>query len=285
MLNVLVTGGNGQLGSELNEVSSEYSESLKLFLVNRHTLNLESESELTRYIAENQIGAILNTAAYTAVDLAEKEIEKATTSNVTIPKLLANISKFHHLRFLHVSTDFVFDGKSCQPYREEDPIGPISVYGKTKARGEEEIQKTDSNFQILRTSWAYSKFGNNFLKTIRRLAQEKPELRIISDQIGSPTWVRDLARVSLQLIQTDLPGIYHYSNEGVASWYDFAKEIVEISRLKTKIIPIETKEYPTPASRPAYSVFNKSKIKKSLNIEIPHWKDSLKACLTEMEKI
>jgi dTDP-4-dehydrorhamnose reductase len=283
MLSILVTGGNGQMGSEIREIASEFAESLKLTFVTRDTLNLESEADLEAFILTNQIQGIVNTAAFTAVDLAEKEEAKANIGNVVIPKLLANLSKKHNLRLLHVSTDFVFDGKSCSPYREDDITNPISMYGKSKEMGEKEVVKILPSAIILRTSWAYSKFGNNFLKTIRRLGKEKPELKVIYDQIGSPTWARDLARVSLQLILSNLQGTFHFSNEGIASWYDFAKEILDLSQLKTKLLPIETKEYPTPATRPSYSVLNKAKVKQLLNIEIPHWKDSLKACLSEMD--
>ncbi|TGL59739.1 dTDP-4-dehydrorhamnose reductase [Leptospira ognonensis] len=284
MLNVLVTGGNGQLGCEIREVAPEFADKLRLFFVTRENLNLESESEIETFISANQIQAIVNTAAYTAVDLAEKEPEKARSSNVVIPKLLAKIANRHKIKMLHVSTDFAFDGKSGKPYKEDDLTSPISIYGKTKEEGEREVLKELPKAIILRTSWVYSKYGNNFLKTIRRLGKERPELKIIYDQIGTPTWARDLARVILKMIQTkDLSGFYHYSNEGIASWYDFAKEILDLSNLKTKILPIETSEYPTPATRPTYSVLNKKKIKQTLEIEIPHWKDSLKVCLSELD--
>ncbi len=284
MLNVLVTGGNGQLGCEIREVAPEFADKLRLFFVTRENLNLESESEIETFISANQIQAIVNTAAYTAVDLAEKELEKARVSNVMVPKLLAKIANRHKIKMLHVSTDFAFDGKSGKPYREDDLTSPISIYGKTKEEGEREVLKELPKAIILRTSWVYSKYGNNFLKTIRRLGKERPELKIIYDQIGTPTWARDLARVILKMIQTkDLSGFYHYSNEGITSWYDFAKEILDLSNLKTKIFPIETSEYPTPATRPTYSVLNKKKIKQSLEIEIPHWKDSLKVCLSELD--
>lgn len=284
MLNVLVTGGNGQLGSEIREITSEFSDQLRLFFVTRENLNLENEAEIEKFISTNQIQAIVNTAAYTAVDLAEKETEKAKISNVIIPKLLAKIANSHKIQMLHISTDFAFDGKSGKPYKEDDQTSPISVYGRTKEEGEREVLSELPKAIIVRTSWVYSKYGNNFLKTMRRLGKERPELKVIYDQIGTPTWARDLARVILKMIQIkDLSGFYHYSNEGIASWYDFAKEILDLSQIKTKILPIETSEYPTPATRPTYSVLNKKKIKQSLNIEIPHWKDSLKACLSELD--
>lgn len=282
MFNILVTGSNGQLGSEIRTISTEFADRVQFFFVTRADLNLEAEGEVDSFVTTNRIHGIINAAAYTAVDLAEKEVEKAHLANTFIPELLSKISKRNNLRYLHVSTDFVFDGRSYLPYKEQDLTNPLSVYGGSKEKGEKAVLATDNHSLILRTSWVYSKFGNNFLKTIRRLATERPELRIIFDQIGSPTWARDLARVSIQLLLSKEIGIFHFSNEGVASWYDFAKEILELSHLTTKILPIETSEYPTPAIRPAYSLLNKAKIKQSLNIDIPHWKSSLKDCISEM---
>jgi dTDP-4-dehydrorhamnose reductase len=283
MLNLLITGSNGQLGSEIKEVASEFRDKINYFFVTRDTLDLENEAEVESFFAKNSISAILNTAAYTAVDLAESEFEKANIGNVKIPNSLSKLAYKHNMRFVHISTDFVFNGKACLPYREEDPTDPVSIYGKSKAAGEKAVLSANPDSCIIRTSWVYSKYGNNFVKTMRRLGIERSELKVIFDQIGSPTWARDLARTALQMLLSRESGIFHYSNEGVASWYDFAKEILELSGLKTKILPIETKDYPTAAIRPSYSVLNKSKIKNTLRLDIPHWKDSLKVCIEEFK--
>lgn len=283
MRNVLVTGANGQLGSELKEASTAYVDRFHIFYIDRNSLDLSSLEQVEDFILTNRIDSIINTVAYTAVDLAEKEIEKAEMGNVTIPSLLAEISAKHNLHMVQISTDFIFDGKHCLPYSETDIPNPISVYGKTKWLGEQKVQLIDPNSCIIRTSWLYSKYGNNFLKTIQRLGKERLEIRVIFDQIGSPTWARDLAFVILSAVDKRLAGVYNYSNEGVASWYDFAFEIFKVSELDCKLIPIETKDYPTPAMRPHYSILNKGKIKSELKIEIPHWKESLRKCISEIK--
>jgi len=282
MHNVLVTGSNGQLGSELKDISLEYSEGFCFHFVDRSGLNLSDADEVDRFLEEKKIQSIVNTAAYTAVDLAESESEKAYEGNASIPKILAGLSSQHGIGFIHFSTDFVFDGTSSVPYKEEVSKSPISVYGKTKSEGEDFVLSANSDATIIRTSWVYSKYGKNFLKTILRLSAERPELNVIFDQVGTPTWAHDLAGVCMGFLVKPTPGIFHYSNEGVASWYDFAKEIVEISKNKSLVLPIETKDYPTPAKRPHYSILNKSKIKASLGISIPHWKDSLRECMKSL---
>ncbi|MCZ8157158.1 MAG: dTDP-4-dehydrorhamnose reductase [Leptospira sp.] len=282
MLNILVTGANGQLGSEVRHIAEEFKTDFSFHFVTRSELDLTSEHLVESFLLNYKIDGILNAAAYTAVDLAEKESERAMEGNVTIPSILAKLCKKHSLKLLHFSTDFVFDGKSFHPYNESDKIAPISIYGQSKAEGERAVLSQYHESKLIRTSWVYSKFGHNFLKTILRLSAEKPELRVIADQIGSPTWARDLARASLSLLKSDATGIFHFSNEGVASWYDFAKAILEEGGKQTPIIPIETKDYPTPATRPPYSVLNKSRIKQTLNIQIPHWRDSLRNCMSEI---
>ncbi|TGN07962.1 dTDP-4-dehydrorhamnose reductase [Leptospira ilyithenensis] len=282
MHNVLVTGANGQLGSELKDISGKYSDQFVFHFADRSGLNLSDANEVDRFLKEKKIQSIVNAAAYTAVDLAESEIDKASEGNVTIPKLLAELSFQHRIYLIHFSTDFVFDGKSSIPYKEEDLKSPVSVYGKTKSEGEDFVLSSNPNASIIRTSWVYSKYGKNFLKTILKLSSERPELKVIFDQVGTPTWANDLAGVCIAFLFKQMPGIFHYSNEGVASWYDFAKEIVEISKNKSNVLPIETKDYPTPAKRPHYSLLNKSKIKTSLEISIPHWKDSLKECMKSL---
>ncbi|BDA79216.1 NAD(P)-dependent oxidoreductase [Leptospira kobayashii] len=282
MHNVLVTGANGQLGSELKDISEKYSDRFVFHFVDRSGLNLSDANEVDKFLKEKKIQSIINTAAYTAVDLAESEKEKASEGNVLIPKLLAELSFQHRIYLIHFSTDFVFDGNSSVPYKEEDLKSPVSVYGKTKSEGEDFVLSSNPNATIVRTSWVYSKYGKNFLKTILKLSSERPELKVIFDQVGTPTWANDLAGVCISFLLKPTPGIFHYSNEGVASWYDFAKEIVDISKNNSRVLPIETKDYPTPAKRPHYSLLNKSKIKTSLEISIPHWKDSLKECMKSL---
>ncbi|MDZ4726893.1 MAG: dTDP-4-dehydrorhamnose reductase [Leptospira sp.] len=283
MFKVLVTGANGQLGSELKLIAPKHANHFSFQFVHREDLDLLDRNLVEDYIFRNKCNGIINAAAYTAVDLAEKEIEKANLGNIEIPKILSIVASKHNIRLVHFSTDFVFDGKNSVPYKEDDITNPISVYGSSKELGERAVLGNNPNAVIVRTSWVYSKFGNNFVKTMRRLGKERPELKVIYDQIGSPTWARDLAEVSLKILNSDLKGIYNFSNEGVASWYDFAKTILMLSGLNTKIYPIETKDYPTPATRPHYSLLNKAKIKSALNLNIPHWTDSLKDCLSEME--
>ncbi|GBF48784.1 dTDP-4-dehydrorhamnose reductase [Leptospira ryugenii] len=283
MIKVLVTGASGQLGSEIREVSSRFRDQIEIVYLKREDLSLDDESSVSAFLKENQIQTIINAAAYTAVDLAEKEIESAELGNALIPEVLAKVCAKLNLRLIHISTDFVFNGESNRPLKETEKISPVSIYGKSKAKGEELVLAHLSNAVVIRTSWLYSKFGNNFMKTMMRLSKERKELRVIYDQIGTPTWARDLAVVCLcVVVNPAVSGIYHYSNEGVASWYDFAFDIVQAVNPSVKVFPIETKDYPTPARRPAYSVLDKSKIKEHLKIEIPHWRKSLELCLKEI---
>jgi len=284
MNNILVTGSNGQLGSELRELSSNYQ--YNCFFTSRDELDISNENELKNFIELNNINTIINCAAYTAVDKAEEEKELANDINHLAVKNLAMLSNEFGIKLIHISTDYVFDGDNFKPYREDDITNPNGIYGQTKLDGENAMCDYNlKNSIIIRTSWVYSSFGNNFVKTMLRLGKEKDELGVIFDQIGSPTYARDLAEALLQilndecLILNDKVEIYNFSNEGVASWYDFAKEIMKMAKLDCKINPIETFQYPTPASRPHYSLLNKAKIKKEYNIEIPYWKDSLDECL------
>lgn len=276
--NVLVIGSNGQLGSEVKELSINCSKE-KFFYTSKKELDVTKIEEVENYILENNIKSIINCSAYTAVDKAEENINLANKINNLGVESLALIVIKHDLRLIHVSTDYVFNGESYIPYKETDVTCPVSVYGSTKLAGENAILKhARNNTIIIRTSWVYSSYGNNFFKTIKRLASEKEELGVICDQIGTPTYAKDLAEVMLKVLfdfENIEKGIYNFSNEGVASWYDFAKEIVTLSDEKCSIKPIETKDYKTLAKRPNYSVLNKSKIKKALNIDIPYWKDSL----------
>jgi len=284
MCNILVTGVNGQLGSEIKELSSNYP--ANYFFTDRDSLDITNQSELIDNIQTNDIDTIINCAAYTAVDKAESDIENADKVNHLAVKYMAEIAKENNIKFVHVSTDYVFDGKNYKPYTEDDSVSPNGIYGKTKLDGEKALQEINpANSIIIRTSWVYSSYGTNFVKTMLRLGKEKEQLGVIFDQVGTPTYAKDLAQIILEIlpkIKNNNVEIYHYSNEGVLSWYDFAKEIMCMTKLNCVINPIETKEYPTPAKRPHYSLLNKAKIKNTFNITIPYWKDSLDECLRKL---
>ena len=287
MLNILVTGANGQLGSEIRKLSINYP--YRFYFTDKEELDIANLEDIKKYIAKNSINTLINCAAYTAVDKAEFNQELADAINHKAVKNLANISKEKEIKLIHISTDYIFDGKNFKPYIEKDLPNPQNIYGKTKLDGEKAVQEINpKNSIIIRTSWVYSSYGNNFVKTMLRLGKEKKELKVVFDQIGTPTYARDLAKTILDIapiVQNEKVEVYHYSNEGVASWYDFAKEIMYIAKLDCKINPIETKEYPTPAKRPYYSVLNKNKIKSTFDIDIPYWKDSLNNCLQRLGEI
>lgn len=273
----LVVGALGQLGNELREILKN-----KAVYVDRDELDIISESAVEAFFSENKFEAIINCAAYTAVDKAEEDTYLARKINVEGVKNLAKTG----VPLVHVSTDYVFNGENFRPYVETDATNPQSVYGETKLEGEIAVVKEASTAVIIRTSWLYSTFGNNFVKTMRRLGSERETLNVIFDQIGTPTYARDLAQAIVDILPQMKKGtkeIYHFSNEGVCSWYDFATEIMELSGLKCEVLPIETKDYPTPAKRPFYSVLNKGKIKKDFGIKINHWKESLKDCIKGLE--
>ena len=283
-MNILVTGSKGQVGSEIKELSSNSNHNF--FFTSREELDITNEQNIKDFIEKNDIKAIINCAAYTAVDKAEEDKINADLVNRKAVKKLAKISKEKSIKLIHISTDYVFDGTAFRPYCEEYQTNPNSVYGQTKLDGENEMIKINPhNSIIIRTSWVYSSFGNNFVKTMLRLGKEKDELGVIFDQVGTPTYARDLAKTILDIlpnIKNDKTEIYNYSNKGVLSWYDFAKEIMRMAKLDCIINPIETKDYPTPAKRPHYSLLNKSKIKQEFHITIPYWKDSLDECLKVM---
>ncbi|MDX4027748.1 dTDP-4-dehydrorhamnose reductase [Aliarcobacter skirrowii] len=284
--NVLVTGSNGQLGSEIKELASKYS--YNFFFTDRNNIDITSKDSIKEFCQTNSINVIINCAAYTAVDKAQSDIENADLVNRKAVKKLSIVSKELDIKLIHISTDYVFDGKNFKPYVEEFQTNPQSVYGKTKLDGENELLDINPlNSIIIRTSWVYSYYGNNFVKTMLRLGKEKEELGVIFDQVGTPTYAKDLAITILNIIpqiENSKVEIYNYSNEGVLSWYDFAKEIMKMAKLNCKINPIETYQYPTPAKRPHFSLLNKSKIKSKFNLEIPYWKDGLDDCLKRLSE-
>ena len=283
-MNILIAGSKGQLGQEFQYLS-KFHTCHNFIFVDKEELNITSFFDLDKFFASNKIDAIINCAAYTAVDKAEIEKDSALLINVLGPQNLAIISKKYNAKLIHISTDYVFDGKNNIPYKENDIPSPKTVYGTTKLEGEYEVINNAEIFAIIRTSWLYSIYGNNFVKTITRLAKERGLLNVIFDQIGTPTYARDLASAILYilpLLNKENSEIYNYSNEGVISWYDFAKSICKIQNIDCKINPIETKDYPTPAARPNYSVLNKGKIKEAFNLTIPYWEDSLLKCIKEL---
>ncbi|WP_152018788.1 dTDP-4-dehydrorhamnose reductase [Aliarcobacter butzleri] len=284
--NVLVTGSNGQLGSEIKELSNLYS--YNFFFTNRTNIDITNKDNIKDFCQTNNINVIINCAAYTAVDKAESDIENADLVNRKAVKKLAIVSSELNIKLIHISTDYVFDGKNFKPYKEEFQTNPQSIYGKTKLDGEKElINVNPKNSIIIRTSWVYSFYGNNFVKTMLRLGKEKESLGVIFDQVGTPTYAAHLAKIILDIIpniKNNKVEIYNYSNEGVVSWYDFAKEIMKMAKINCKINPIESFQYPTPAVRPHYSLLNKAKIKKEFNIEIPYWKDGLDDCLKRLDE-
>ena len=282
--NILITGSNGQLGSEIRELSSNYS--YNFFFTDRNNIDITSKDSIRSFYQTNKINVIINCAAYTAVDKAESDEINADLINRKAVKKLSLVSKELDIKLIHISTDYVFDGRNFKPYKEEFQTNPQGVYGKTKLDGENEMRDINpKNSIIIRTSWVYSSFGNNFVKTMIRLGKEKESLGVIFDQVGTPTYAKDLAKTILDIIpqiNNNKVEIYNYSNEGVLSWYDFAKEIMKMAKLDCKINPIETFQYPTPAKRPHFSLLNKSKIKSTFGIEIPYWKDGLDECLKIM---
>jgi dTDP-4-dehydrorhamnose reductase len=298
-MRILVTGKNGQLGRSIQKLVNadtriDNNQSSNDFIfVGREELDLSDESSISHYFNNNnKFDTIINCAAYTAVDKAEEEQELANQVNHIAVKQLAEIANKQQTKLIHISTDYVFDGESGKPYVETDETSPINVYGKTKLAGEKVLQKImPTNAIIIRTSWVYSEFGNNFVKTMLRLGKERDELNIVSDQMGSPTYAIDLASVILEIIKNkklremdQTTQIYHYSNEGEISWYELAKEIFKLAEVDCKVNPITTQQYLVPAKRPKNSLMNKSKIKNEHNTTIQCWKDSLDECLKKLSE-
>ena len=287
MPKILITGAGGQVGQELLSLQQQYPD-WTFYAPTREGLDICDASQVQEVINQFQPDYCLNTAAYTAVDRAEEEQKRAMEVNATAAKQLAQICQANGTHLIHYSTDYVYAAGISRPLREDDPTDPAGVYAATKLKGDQLVQAAQPAATIIRTSWVYSSFGHNFVKTMLRLGQERDQLRVVFDQIGTPTYARDLARTTLQIIQqvemgktslAALAGIFHYSNEGVCSWYDFALAIFELARLDCQVSPIESKEYPTPAQRPNFSVLNKAKIKAATGISIPHWREALVECL------
>ena len=282
-MNILVTGCNGQLGNEMQLLQAEHAQHVWLN-TDVNELDITDKAAIERFVEANEIGGIVNCAAYTAVDKAETDPLMARKLNAEAPAHLAEAVARRGGWMVQVSTDYVFDGTKYTPYVESDEPCPNSVYGQTKLEGEQAVMQLCPKAMIIRTAWLYSEFGNNFVKTMIRLGKERDKLGVIFDQIGTPTYAHDLATAIMTAIDKDItPGVYHFSNEGVTSWYDFTKSIHRLSGINTcKVSPLHTEEYPTPACRPAYSVLDKTKIKETYGMEIPHWEESLAKCIAKL---
>ncbi|HET9571138.1 MAG TPA: dTDP-4-dehydrorhamnose reductase [Bacteroidales bacterium] len=284
---ILITGANGQLGNEMRLLANEYEE-FTFDFTDIAELDLCNAEAVMEYCESTRPSYIVNCAAYTAVDRAEDEIELCRKVNRDAVENLAKAATAVGAKMLHVSTDYVFDGTNKTPYLETDPVCPVSAYGQTKLEGEEALKANCKDFVILRTAWLYSIYGNNFVKTMIRLGKERESLNVVSDQVGSPTYARDLADALMDIVSASergnfIPGIYHYSNEGVCSWYEFTLKIHKLADITScKVNPVETKDYPTKAARPAYSVLSKDKIKADYDIHIPTWEESLADCIAKL---
>jgi dTDP-4-dehydrorhamnose reductase len=289
-MKILITGAYGQLGSELKELEMQFPEYDFLF-TDIDSLDITSEEAVKAFFEKNNPAYVVNCAAYTAVDKAETEVEAAEKVNALAPKVLAEFSKQFGAKLIHVSTDYVFDGNANQPYLESGSVNPQGVYGKTKLAGELNCLKENPDTIVIRTSWLYSEFCNNFVKTMLRLGSERDEVKVVFDQVGTPTYAADLANAIIEIIRISekdaakfIPGVYHYSNEGVISWFDFAKAIFEIQELQCEVHPVLSVEFPTKAKRPHFSVLNKSKIRDNFGLKIPYWRDSLKVCINKLNE-
>ena len=289
-MNILITGSNGQLGSEIKDLAVNYTK-FSLFFMDLPELDISNSSQLNIFIKENNINTVINCAAYTAVDKAEQDLDIAKKVNATGVLNLVNALEKVDGKLIHISTDYVFDGNNFLPYHELDQVKPIGVYGNTKRSGELAVINSNIDGIVIRTSWLYSAYGNNFVKTMLRLGNEKDELGVIFDQVGTPTNASDLAKACLDILifsnenNINAKGnLYHFSNEGVASWYDFSRAIMALGKVNCHVKPIETKDYPSLAKRPHFSVLNKSKIKNDFELKIPYWRDTLENCIKKIKK-
>lgn len=284
-IHILVTGANGQLGMEFREMADRFPQ-IRWFFTGQEDLTITNATAVTEYCRQHQIQYIINCAAYTAVDLAEQETDKAFQVNAEGPAILAGICREFGIRLIHISTDYVFRGNAEQPYHEEDLTDPLNVYGASKLLGEERIMQIAPDLSvIIRTSWVFGKYGKNFVKTMLRLMKEKDQIKVVNDQQGCPTYAADLAGAIMQIILFEpnkSSGIYHYCNEGITNWFEFASTIRTLTGSHCQVDPISTKDYPTPAKRPSYSVLDTSLIKSTFQLSIPHWKKSLIACLERL---
>lgn len=286
MKSVLVTGANGQLGIALRKISNGLN-GFEFHFTDVDTLDICDKSQLKAFVKSNDIDVIVNCAAYTAVDKAEDDVDLCMRINRDAVRHIGEVATLAGAQVIHVSTDYVFDGYGVRPYREDDPTGPDSVYGMTKLAGEKALVSVCDDSMIIRTAWLYSETGNNFVKTMLRLGAERDTLGVVADQTGTPTYVGDLADAIKVVLVAErfVPGIYHYADEGVCTWYDFAVKILEMAGVVCDVKPLTTAEYPTRARRPAYSVLDKSKIKKVYGVQIPAWEESLEKCLQNLEAI
>ena len=288
MKKVLVTGSYGQLGSEIQQIAPQMKDAEFVF-TDADTLDICNKEAIEQFVADKSFDFIVNCAAYTAVDKAEEDEEKCFAINCEAVRNIGEVAASHAIKVIHISTDYVFDGTAHTPYTEDVKINPKTVYGKSKACGEADLKRVCLDAVIIRTSWLYSVYGNNFVKTMLKLGKERDELKVVFDQIGTPTNAADLAVAILQIIAKTIEdenafktGVYHFSNEGVCSWYDFTIAIHRLAGINCNVLPIESKEFPAKTPRPFYSVLNKSKIKKSFGISIPHWESSLKSCVEKL---
>jgi len=287
IMDIVVFGAKGQLGQSLMDVSFKYPQHNILF-TDIDTVDIRFQRQIEAFVARNYPNVLINCAAYTAVEKAQNEVKAATELNAQAVGHIAKVAAARNIFLVHVSTDYVFDGKQSRPYRETDNIHPLSVYGRTKWKGEVEVRKSQCRAAIIRTSWLYSEYGSNFLKTMIRMADEGDEdIKVVSDQLGTPTYAYDLANTIMQIIDhqeiiQEGTETFNYSNEGVASWYDFAVEIMQLAKKKNKILPVPASHYPSNVKRPFQSILDKQKIKETFDIEIPHWKDALKRCIKNL---
>ena len=287
MNHILITGANGQLGNCLRDLAAAYQDKYRFFYTDVEELDITDAAAIDRYVADNQIHVIINAAAYTAVDKAEDDMDMAYKLNRDAVRNLAEVAKTHNCLLVHISTDYVFSGEACHPYKEDDTPAPKSVYGASKLAGEQAVAEVGCRAIIIRTSWLYSEYGHNFVKTMLKLGCERSEVSVVCDQIGGPTYAGDLAKVIMALVTKDdqQNGVqfYHFANEGTISWYDFAKAIMEIAGNGCQVKSIFTGEYPAKAARPAYSVFNLRKVKEKIGISIPYWRDSLILIINKLQ--
>ncbi|MCQ2253602.1 MAG: dTDP-4-dehydrorhamnose reductase [Bacteroidales bacterium] len=288
-MKIIITGSNGQLGNEMRVLSGRYNH--EYVFTDIAELDITNEAAVMSFMEAQKPDFVVNCAAYTDVNKAESDEQKAALINATAPGILAKGCKANGARFIHVSTDYVFDGKGHIPYKESDPTGPVSAYGRTKLDGEKNVAANTDAYAIIRTCWLYSSFGKNFVKTMAQLGSTRNELGVVFDQVGTPTYAADLAEAIFAIINKTsenagnfVSGIYHFSNEGVCSWYDFTVAIMKLYNLSCNVKPIHTEDYPTPAQRTAYSVLDKSKIKETYGIDIPHWHSSLVKCVEILQK-